>query len=375
MDALVLHAVGDARFERVPRPEPGDGEVLVRVAFCGVCGSDIPRIFVKGTYRFPTVCGHEFSGTIEACGPGVEGCAAGDRVTVFPLLWCGRCAPCELGNYVQCEDYDYFGSRRDGAFAEYLAAPARNLIPVPDGVSLEAASMTEPAAVALHAAKRAGGSFVGESVVIFGAGPIGLMTAQWVRMMGADRVILFDLVSEKLAMAGKLGFRFAFSARDFQPVEKVRELTGGYGAEVCIEAAGVPVTLNQAVDAARVGGRVVILGNPSADVTLPAALISQAMRRELDILGTWNSSFSAQGNNDDWHAVLAAVASGAVDLDSLVTHRVSLDKAFDALVMMRDQSEFFSKVLVQPWRVESGEWRVESGEWRVESERIERDQA
>jgi len=348
MNALVLHAVGDARVETVPRPKAAAGEVLVRVAFCGVCGSDIPRTFVKGTYHFPTICGHEFAGTVEACGEGVDDYVPGDRVVVFPLLWCGRCASCELGKYVQCSNYDYYGSRRDGAFAEYVAVPTRNLVPVPDGVSLEAASMTEPAAVALHALKRAGGRLVGESAVIFGAGPIGLIAAQWARIMGAARVILFDLIPQKLDMARRLGFQLALDARQIDPIEKVKDLTSGHGAEVCIEAAGVPVTLNQAIAAARVCGRVVILGNPSADVTLLAALISQAMRRELDILGTWNSSFSAQGNNDDWRAVLAAAASGSLDLDGLVTHRVPLADAFDALVMMRDQSEFFAKVLIKP---------------------------
>jgi len=348
MNALVLHAVGDARHEQIPRPEMPDGEVLVRVAFCGVCGSDIPRTFVKGTYQFPTVCGHEFSGTVEAVSPSVTGYASGDRVVVFPLLWCGKCPSCERGNFVQCSDYDYYGSRRDGAFAEYVSVPPRNLIRIPDGVSMEAASMTEPCAVALHALKRAGGSFIGETVVIFGAGPIGLMAAQWARMMGAANVVLFDLIPEKLAMAGRLGFESAFNARDVDPVEKIKELTGGHGAEVCVEGAGVPVTMNQAMAAARVNGRVVLLGNPSADVTLPAALISQAMRRELDILGTWNSSFSAAGNNDDWRAVLDAAACGAIDLDCLVSHRVPLADAHHALVMMRDQTEFFAKVLIQP---------------------------
>ncbi len=348
MNALVLHAVGDARFERIPRPQPASGEVLVRIAFCGVCGSDIPRTFVKGTYRFPTVCGHEFSGVIESLGPAVEGYKPGERVVVFPLLWCDSCPACERGDFVQCSDYDYFGSRRDGGFAEYLTAPTRNLVRVPHDVSLEAASMTEPAAVALHAVKRAGGSLVGESVVVFGAGPIGLMTAQWARMMGARQVILFDLVAEKLALAKKLGFALAMDPRDGDPVERVRQLTDGQGAEVCIEAAGVPITLCQAIDAARVGGRVVILGNPSADVTLAASLISQAMRKELDILGTWNSSFSALGNNDDWRAVLTAVAAGAIDLDALVTHKVSIENSFDAMRMMRDRREFFSKVLIHP---------------------------
>ena len=348
MNALVLHAVGDARFERVPSPVPQPGEVLVRVAFCGVCGSDVPRTFVKGTYRFPTICGHEFAGTIERCGPAVEGFAPGHRVVVFPLVWCGKCASCELGNYVQCSDYDYYGSRRDGAFAQYVSVPTRNLVRIPNGVSLEAASMTEPAAVALHALKRAGGSLVGETVVIFGAGPIGLITAQWARVTGAARVVLFDLIPERLAMARSLGFELAFNAGDVDPLERIHQLTAGRGAEVCIEGAGVPVTMNQAIRAARAGGRVVLLGNPSADVTLPATLISQAMRRELDVLGTWNSFFSAAGNNDDWRAVLEAAASGTIDLDSLVTHRVPLKNAMDALLMMRDRTEFFSKVLIRP---------------------------
>ncbi len=348
MKALVLHAVGDARVEQIPRPEPATGEVLVRVAFCGVCGSDIPRTFVKGTYHFPTVCGHEFAGTVQRCGPNVEGFAPGDPVVVFPLLWCGRCAACEQGRYVQCSDYDYFGSRRDGGFAQYVAVPVQNLVRVPDGVSLQAAAMTEPAAVALHAVRRAGGSLPGETVVVFGAGPIGLMAAQWARIAGASQVVIFDLVPEKLQMAERLGFPLAINVREKDPVEAVRSLTAGHGAEVCVEAAGVPATMLQAMEAARNGGRVLLLGNPSADVTVPAQLLSQVMRRELTLLGVWNSEYSAAGNNDDWHTVLGAVAAGRLDLESLITHRVPLEGALDALKMMRDASSFYCKVLVEP---------------------------
>ena len=146
---------------------------------------------------------------MESCGAEVTEYRPGERVVVFPLLWCGRCTACERGNYVQCADYDYYGSRRDGAFAEYVAVPPRNLLRVPEGVSMEAASMTEPAAVALHALKRAGGGFLGATVAIFGAGPIGLMTAQWARMMGAAQILVFDLIAEKLAMARRLGFTLA----------------------------------------------------------------------------------------------------------------------------------------------------------------------
>jgi L-iditol 2-dehydrogenase len=347
MQALVLHAVGDARLEDIPRPEVAEGKVRVRIGFCGVCGSDIPRIFVKGTYHFPTVCGHEFAGTVESCGTGVDGLSPGDRVVVFPLLWCGKCPACEQGKYVQCHDYDYLGSRSDGAFAEFVVAPRRNLIRVPDGVSLEEAAMTEPAAVALHALRR-GGCSVGETTAIFGAGPIGLMVAQWAQAMGAAQVILFDIVPEKLELAKQLGFSHTYDSRETEPVQTVEGLTAGNGAHLCIEAAGVPQTFIQALGSVRRAGRVVMLGNPSADVTLPVSLISQLMRREVNIIGTWNSDYSASGNDDDWRTTLQAMASKTLDLTPLITHRVGLNGAFDVLKMMKDATEFYAKVLIQP---------------------------
>ena len=348
MEALVLHGIGDLRLEQIPVPHLAEGEVRVRIGFCGVCGSDIPRIFVKGTYSFPTVCGHEFAGTVEACGPGVEGFAPGDAVVVFPLLWCGMCPACEQGQYVQCHDYDYLGSRSDGAFAEYVVAPVANLIPVPQGVTLEEASMTEPAAVALHALRRAQTSPVGKPVAIFGAGPIGLMAAQWAKIMGAAEVLLFDIVAEKLELARCLGFDNVFNSTTEEPIEVVNARTDGKGAHVCIEAAGVPATYRNALGSVGRGGSVVLLGNPAADVILPAALISQLMRREVTIFGTWNSDYSAAGNDDDWRTVLQAMASGVLTLMPLITHKVPLTDSSDMLHKMRDKSEFYAKVLIHP---------------------------
>jgi L-iditol 2-dehydrogenase len=352
MMAQVLHAVGDMRYEAIPKPQPGRGELLVRIAYCGVCGSDIPRTFVKGTYHFPTVIGHEFSGVVEACGPDVEDLAVGEPVVVFPLLWCGRCPPCEQGKYVQCLDYDYLGSRSDGAMAEFVVAPRRNLVRVPEGVSLDAAAMTEPAAVALHAVRR-GGGLVGQTAAVFGAGPIGLMVAQWARVVGAAQVILFDILPEKLRMAQELGFSLAFDSRAVDPVETVESLTGGDGAHLAIEGAGVPQTCLQALASARRGGRVVLLGNPSAGVNLPAGLISQLMRREVNIYGAWNSDYSAAGNDDDWQTVLQAMSSGKLELEPLITHRIPLPLAYEALLMMKEQREFYSKVLIYPERGET----------------------
>lgn len=348
MHALVLYAVGDVRYEQICSPEPNAGQVRVRVAFCGVCNSDIPRFFGKGPYSFPLVCGHEFAGVVDRVGAGVTTFVPGDRVAVFPLLWCGNCSSCEHGLYAQCLDYDYLGSRSNGAFAEYVVAPERNLLRVPTGVSLEEAAMTEPAAVALHALRRGGGCSVGESVVVFGAGPIGLMVAQWARAMGAAKVMLVDLVREKLNLGRRLGVQHVIDLREADAVAAVEQITGGLGADVCIDAAGVPQATVQTLRAARHGGSIVLLGNPTGEVTIPAELISRLMRREVQIAGTWNSDYGAFGEDDDWHRSLAGMASGAIDVKPLITHRVPLNSAFGALRMIKDQTEFYCKVLIGP---------------------------
>jgi L-iditol 2-dehydrogenase len=228
-----------------------------------------------------------------------------------------------------------------------VVAPVRNLVKLPSNVSLEEGALTEPAAVALHALRR-GGVSPGETVAVYGAGPIGLLVAQWARIMGAGEVIVVDLAPERLALAARLGFRLVLNARDCDPVQKTQELTRGLGAAVCVEAAGVSATFKAAISSAGFAGRVVLLGNPSGDVTLPQALLSQALRKELCILGAWNSDFRVTEGLDDWRAALRAVAGGALQLKPLITHKLPLERACDGLKMMREQKEFFAKVLVQP---------------------------
>ena len=348
MNALVLHAVNVARYEEILKPEPGPKQVRIRVGYCGVCNSDMARFFGKGPYSFPLVCGHEFAGVVDRVGAEVTTYASGDRVSVFPLLWCGQCGACARGQYTQCTDYDYLGSRSNGAFADYVVAPARNLLRVADRVSLEEAAMIEPAAVALHALRRIDSGLVGSSVAVFGAGPIGLMVAQWARAMGTAKVMLVDLVPEKLDLARNCGFEHVIDLRFSDPVAVIENLTGGRGVDVCVDAAGAPHATVQALRATNHGGTIVLLGNPTVDVNLPAELISRLMRREVQILGTWNSDYAAFGEDDDWHRTLNAMASGMIDVKPLVTHRVPLDAAMGALQMMRNQTSFYCKVLVQP---------------------------
>jgi len=343
MQALVLHAVGDLRCERVPRPIPANGEALVRVAAVGVCGSDLPRIYEHGTHRFPLIPGHEIAGVVEE----VAGAALrspGERVTVKPLIPCGRCAYCEIGSFAHCTAYDYLGSRTDGGFAEYVLVPQGNLVPLPEGVDLVDAALTEPAAVALHALRQ-GRVEPGDVVAILGTGPIGMILAQWSHILGAGRVLLTDVDPRKLRLAARLGLGATFNAGEGDPVAWVEQVTNGQGPDLVIEAAGAGATFEQALRMARPLGRVVIMGNPAGEVRLPQGTVSQILRKELTIRGTWNSRFT-ELPVDEWGVVLDMLASGRLDLASVISHRVPLSRGLEALEMMRSRCESYSRVVL-----------------------------
>jgi L-iditol 2-dehydrogenase len=344
MKAAVLHALGDLRYEDVPVPEIAAGEVLVKVRAAGVCGSDIPRVMKKGTYSFPLVPGHELAGEVAQVGDDVSASfSVGDRVTVFPLIPCGRCAYCKIGEYAQCDDYDYLGSRRDGGFAEYVAAPADNLVLIPDNVDFDSAAMAEPASVALHALRRTGVD-AGDSVAILGAGPIGIILAQWARICGAGRVFLTDIVDEKLNVAKGYGFADCINATQEDAVQRIVEETDGRGADICVEAAGTPVTFEQSLRIARKLGKVILMGNVTGDVVIPERTASAVLRGQLTIYGTWNSSFTAVPKNE-WRTALQFMSSGALDLKPLITHRFKLDQVNNAFDMMYNNRVFFNKAM------------------------------
>lgn len=327
MKAAVLHAVADFRYEDVPMPVRGEGEVMLKVGACGVCGSDIPRVFTKGTYHFPTIPGHEFAGKIvESDDPAL----LGRKAAIFPLIPCRKCAACEVGEYVNCENYDYYGSRRDGGFAEYVAIKKENLVLLPDNISYACGSMCEPGSVARAAIRRLD-VCIGDKVVVFGAGPIGLIAAQWARVAGAQSVRVVDINEKKLEFAASLGFEAYDMARDGK-------------VDCVLEGTGASAALNNAVLALKDHGRMVLMGNPARDMNIAQSTYSQILRREITMSGTWNSSFNRRCN--DWAATVEAMASGLIKYEELITHRVPLSHAPEALEMMRDGREFYNKVTV-----------------------------
>ena len=339
MMALNLHGVGDLRYEEVPRPERKPGEVLLKIKAVGICGSDIPRVFTKGTYHFPTIIGHEFAGEIvEAEDTELVGRGA----SVFPLLPCGKCLACQEEQYARCSDYDYYGSRRDGAMAEYIAVKQENLCLLPKEVTYEEAAMSEPVAVALHAFKKSGAG-QGDTLLIYGIGTIGLIVAQWAKAAGVKNIILAARTDDKVAFARKLGFELAVNAKKASLKEMVDEVTGGKGADACIEGTGAPEPWAECLNLAKAGGRVVCMGNPLGGMNLSQNAYWKILRKELTLSGTWNSSFGNREN--DWQEAVKAMQDKRLDLKSLITHRFPLEEYKDAFSLMHERREMYCKVM------------------------------
>ena len=243
-----------------------------------------------------------------------------------------------------CTHYNYLGSRCDGAFAQYVAAPAWNLAPIPDNVPFEQAAMGEPISVALHAVRQTNIK-LGDKVVIYGPGTIGGLIAQWCRAWGATKVMLVGNNSSNFDTVKKVGFDLICNSDEVDPVEWVKEQTDGNGADVAIEAVGCAATFCSCLLSARPGGTVLAVGNPHGDYLLPRDTYWQILRKQLTIHGTWNSGFNASDKND-WLTAIDAMANGLIDADSLITHRFPLEETLTGLELMRDNKEPFCKVMI-----------------------------
>jgi L-iditol 2-dehydrogenase len=340
MQAAVLYAPGDLRSEEVPVPVIGPGEVLLEVAACGVCGSDLDRALVKGSHRVPLILGHEFSGHVREVGPGVDDSWVGALVTVPPLIPCRACGPCQAGEYSLCTDYAYFGSSVEGAYTRYAAVPEGNLLRVPDDMDPRLAAMCDPAAIALHALWRAGVR-LGERVAIAGAGPIGLLALQLARIGGAARVVALDIVPQKLELARELGADAAYAS-----AEEILEHDPD-GFDVVVETTGVNAGEDAAVLLAGRHGRVVFIGIPNAPVTFSKAAFDRMLRLEIGLMGSWNS-MSAPFPGDEWRTVVELLASGRLRGLEMITDEVGVSDVPALLPRLADRSEFHLKALVFP---------------------------
>jgi len=339
--AAVLYGPRDLRIEDRPTPSPGPDEALVRVRAVGVCGSDV-HYYAHGrmgshVVEAPLVLGHECAGEVEAVGERVEALGPGMRVVIEPGVPCGECDACGRGLYNVCPRVRFMGTPPvDGAFCEYVAWPARFVYPMPEGVSDEAGAMVEPFAVGVHAVRVANLN-AGETAAIIGSAAVGLSTLQAAKCAGAGKCMVIDLVPERLAVARALGADAAIHAGDEDAVARVMEETGGLGADVVFEAAGVPPAVRQALALVRAGGRILLIGICHDDV-FPFDF-GNLRRKEASL-------HPVRRYRDVFPECLRLVGQAKADLDALVTHRFPFDRIQEALELAREGAPGLVKAVV-----------------------------
>lgn len=332
MKAYVLHGIDQLRYEDVAYPDCPSGWAIVRVKAAGICSSDIPRIFEKGTYHFPTIPGHEFSGIVDKVSDSEEKRWLGKRVGIFPLIPCKSCKQCQSGHYEMCVNYDYLGSRRDGGFAEYVAVPIWNLMELPNEVSYQTAAMLEPLAVALHAVKRSGLKRE-NTVAVIGTGMIGFAAAQWAKKLGASKVCVVGRNDSKRGIADGL---------DGIGYETVSECTEEF--DVVIEAVGTTDAVTWATRHTACEGTLILMGNPNGDMLFSQEIYWKILRKQLRITGTWNSSYE-NNRNCEWAEVMMAVKNYEIKTEPFVSHCLSQEKLAEGLAIMRNHREPYCKVM------------------------------
>lgn len=343
MKALVLKEYGRFVYEDVAQPEPGPDEVLVAVKACGICGSDVHGMDGStGRRRPPIIMGHEAAGTIVQTGPGVAGWSAGDRVTFDSTIYCGSCSYCRDGLInlcdrrrvlgVSCEDY-----RQHGAFAEYVAVPQRILYQLPEGLSFEHAALVEPFAIALHAIRRTPPT-LNDTVVVIGAGMIGLALVQALSCAGCGRIISVDVAPDRLALASKLGATHTINSSTTDALQTILELTSGRGADLAFEAVGVTPTVDLCLRCLRKGGNAALVGNVSAKIEFP---LQVAVTRELSVYG----SCASRG---EYEACLGLMRRGAIDPAPLLSATAPLADGASWFDRLYRKEPGLLKVILQP---------------------------
>lgn len=347
MLAARLHGPKDLRVEQVPHPgEPGPDMALIRVATTGVCGSDLHSFLdarIGDTpIQGPLILGHEFSGVVEAVGPDsldghFEAVQAGTRVAVDPAQPCGRCEFCEQGNPNLCRRLHFCGNYPDGgSFCEWMHMPARSCFALPEALDDEQGALLEPLGVAIHAVDLAR-LRVADSVAILGAGPIGLLILQIVRLSGAGPIFITDKFPWRLKVAERLG-GIPVSSDEENPVECVLRATGGRGVDVAIEAAWADHSVAEAAEMARLGGRLVLVGIPSDDCV--GLKHSTARRKGLTIR-------LSRRMKHMYPRAIRLVEQGRVDLKGLISHRFPLERAVEAFQLNAAYAGEVVKVMIE----------------------------
>jgi 2-desacetyl-2-hydroxyethyl bacteriochlorophyllide A dehydrogenase len=334
MKAVLIHAPGDVAVKNVSDPERRENEVFIKVRGMGICGSDI------GAYRginplvtYPRIIGHEIAGEVLEAPGGETEMIPGDRVVIEPYVYCGNCYPCMNKRTNCCEHLAVRGVHIDGGMSEFCAHPCHLVHKVPADVPWDQLAMVEPLTISVHAVKRARLAR-GEHLVVTGAGPIGLLAAQYALVIGAVPIIV-DPIDERLVFARSLGIPHGINPVKESAIELIKEITGGRMAEAVVEASGSDAAIRSSVDYAAYSGRISLVGWPKGEVSLMTAMVT---KKELDVMGSRNSF-------RDFHESIELIAGGRIDVASLVTRTVSFEEVPAVVKEIAAYPEKFMKVV------------------------------
>lgn len=345
MKAGVLHAREDLRFEDIEKPVAGEGKVLVKVKYTGICGSDIPRVNGDACHFFPNILGHEFSGTVAEVGEGVTSVKPGDRVAGIPLLPCMKCDDCQKGNYSLCKHYSFVGSREFGSFAEYVVVPEKNVVKFDDEVSFEQGAFFEPATVALHGLQRVPYEG-GKTVAILGGGTIGMFVMQWAKIFGAREAVVFDIEPTRLELGKRLGATAGINTLDADFMDQAMKLTNGKGFDYVFETAGNTITMKMAFKLAANKANVCFVGTPTRDLSFTVEEWENMNRKEFTLTGSW-MSYSAPFPGQEWTNVAHYFKTGDLKFDeSFIYKKIPLKQLADAFEWYKTPGTVKGKILV-----------------------------
>ncbi|CDQ20684.1 galactitol-1-phosphate 5-dehydrogenase [Halobacillus karajensis] len=347
MKTLNLYGTQDLRYEERPNPVmTGENEVVIKVMAVGICGSDVSRYKKLGPYIEGMTFGHEFSGEVVETGLKVDQINVGDRVAGCPTFYCGKCHSCLKGNISQCEKLTLIGARHPGAYAEFVRLPATHVLPLPDNVNYEAAAMVEPSSVVAHGFYRTSLQ-PGSTVAIMGCGSIGLLAVQWAKIFGAKQVIAIDIDDQKLEIAEEIGADVLINPTVHSPYKRVAEATDKLGADLAVECAGSPITSEQILALPKKGGEVLYMGIPYANVDIERFYFERIVRNELRVIGSWNA-ISAPFPGKEWESTLHYMSRGQLNIQPLISHRLSLKEGPAMFENLINQNGSFIKVMFYP---------------------------
>jgi len=333
----VLQTPEKVIFREIERPVPGPGQVLIKVERIGICGSDIHAYYGKHPYiKCPIVQGHEFSGLIAEVGERVEGLAPGDNVTVMPQLVCGQCYPCKHGNYHICNELKVIGCQAEGAAQEYIAVDAKLVMRLPENMSHEEGAMVEPVAVGAHAVGRLG-NVDGLNVLVLGAGPIGNLTAQVAKGLGAKSVMITDVSNYRLGVARKCGIEHAVNTSSEELIQALDKAFGPDRADAILECVGVQETIGQAIGAARKGSDIIVVGVFAEKPTVDIGLVQD---KELRLIGT------LMYREEDYRVAVDLIRAGRVNLKPLMSKHFPFKEYPQAYKFIERNRERTMKVFI-----------------------------